>query len=318
MFKIKNNSFYYLILGVLLTVSLNSFGGRVIEMNQENTHLVLDEAAEKTLPRNFRTYQSPFIRADEKHSKNISRAGLEKIKFIASGQFSEQSIENVLKQYQNEIWVIDLRRESHGFIDGRPISWYAPRNQANTGLTFNQIETLEYNLLHSLKKVITVNEINKKKNGILVEVKTQTFDVNRIETERELVNSLGLHYIRLPVADHHRPNDTIVDDFIKIVRNLPVDTTMYFHCRAGKGRTTTFVVLWDMLLNAKILSFDEIIERQYLLGGAYLDKASYNPEKAWKAEWAKERWAFLTTFYRYAQEADFREVTWSDWLIKNQ
>ena len=36
--------------------------------------------------------------------------------------------------------IVDLRQESHGFLNGNAISWYGTRNAANEGKIGRQIE----------------------------------------------------------------------------------------------------------------------------------------------------------------------------------
>ena len=319
---LKTKSFLYLISSLCCYTMISSTSlaqNSELDMNLAAPlgRLVFDESLDRQIPRNFRTHVSTFVRSHDESSQP-TRVGLENIKFAASAQFSEASLKAVLPQMQGPIWMIDLRLESHGFVNGLPISWYTSKNQSNYDLTIEQIETLEKNSLQKLdKSSVTIDEIIKKESGMILETKPHTLNVKQVETERELVKRLGLHYIRLPIADHRRPTDTDVDDFIKLIRTLPEDTWLYFHCRAGKGRTTTFVALWDMLTNANQVSLDDIMSRQHLLGGAYLTKISSKPENAWKAEWAKERRAFLAQFYQYAQQADYRKVLWSQWLKSN-
>ena len=53
------------------------------------------------------------------------------LKAIASGQFSEAQLIELKAQLKAPIIIVDLRQESHGFVNGYPVSWYGPKNQAN-------------------------------------------------------------------------------------------------------------------------------------------------------------------------------------------
>lgn len=284
---------------------------------QPLARLVFDEDLDKEIPRNFRTHLSPFIKP---HTKAPSREGLENLKYSASAQFSEISLKNVLAQMaieKSKIWVIDLRRESHGFINGLPISWYTPQNQSNYEKTTAEVEAAEQKLLSSLKLGNqTIEEITDKAGGLILETKSHVVDVKLIETERQLVTRLGLQYWRLAISDHKRPSDKDVDSYILFLRALPKDAWLHFHCRAGKGRTTTFIALLDMLHNAKTVSLEDILSRHHLMGGANVAKISDDPEKAWKKEWGLERAKFLAAFYEYAKQEDYRQILWSESLKK--
>lgn len=287
------------------------------DTTKPEARLVFDEELDKEIPRNFRTHLSSFAKP---HTKAPSRVGLDNLKYSASAQFSEVSLKNVLSQMDSDkskIWIIDLRRESHGFVNGLPISWYVPQNQSNYKLTAAEIDAAEQKLLASIKPGNqSIEEITDKAGGLILATKSHLIDVKQIETEQQLVSRLGLQYMRLPVSDHRRPSDKDVDSYILFLRSLPKEAWLHFHCRAGKGRTTTFVALLDMLHNANTVSLEDILSRHHLMGGASLAKSSNDPEKAWKKDWGLERTQFLTSFYEYAKQADYQQILWSEWSKK--
>ena len=79
---------------------------------------------------------------------------------------------------------------------------------------------------------------------------------------------------------------------------MPPGGWAHFHCRAGKGRTTTFLVLYDMLRNAGRVSLKDIVDRQSVLAGDY-DLLKPEGESGWKAAVFADRAAFVRAFYRY-------------------
>lgn len=287
------------------------------DATKSEARLVFDEELDKEIPRNFRTHLSPFIKS---HAEAPSLIGLDNLQYSASAQFSELSLKNVLSQMhpdKTKIWIIDLRRESHGFVNGLPISWYVPQNQSNYERTAAEIDATEQKLLANIKPGNqSIEEITDKAGGLILATKSHLIDVKQIETERQLASRLGLQYMRLPASDHRRPSDKEVDSYILFLRSLPKDAWLHVHCRAGKGRTTTFIALLDMLHNANTVSLEDILSRHHLMGGASLAKSSDDPEKAWKKEWGLERTQFITSFYEYAKQADYHQILWSEWLKK--
>ena len=95
---------------------------------------------------------------------------------------------------------------------------------------------------------------------------------------------------------------------------MPADGWAHFHCRAGKGRTTTFMVLYDMLRNARSVSLGDIVNRQSALAGDY-DLLKLDAEAGWKAAVFADRAAFVRAFYRYARaNPGGQPQLWSEWL----
>ncbi|TMM11177.1 MAG: protein tyrosine phosphatase, partial [Actinobacteria bacterium] len=131
-----------------------------------------------------------------------------------------------------------------------------------------------------------------------------------VQTEQEVADAAGFGYFHLTVPDHYRPQNEQVDRFVAFVRDLPPNTWLHFHCRAGVGRTTTFMAMYDMLRDAKTLSMNDILRRQVAVGGKDLlgGDVSGNDNKT-------ERVQFLRQFYDYAQtNLDGFQTPFTAWL----
>lgn len=259
--------------------------------------LVLDARNTDSYPKKFRV------------DKELHAAG--------SAQFSERGLVKAVNRInQHNIAIIDLRQESHGFLNGNAISWYGKHDAANAGLSTNEIKTRERSLLVSLKhnKFATVyNIISKTEDGTITSAKAQDYAVHSVSSEEEIAGKHHLRYRRIYVQDFHAPHPKAVDQFVKLVRGLSKDQWLYFHCRGGSGRTTSFMAMYDMMRNAKITSFEDIMTRQHKLGGKDLTKLP--EESSYKYAPALERLEFLKKFYEYAKASDSNfSMVWSEWL----
>ncbi|MGV8123731.1 MAG: phosphatase [Candidatus Xenobiia bacterium LiM19] len=247
--------------------------------------------------RNFRTMDGEFRQSDGMPPP--SREGLDDLMASGSSEFTRNGLERMMKRIPNgKIVVFDLREESHGFLNDRAVSWKDGRNWANKGDTMAVINTDED------KRLASLSEINEGAASVC--------------NEEAICRELGARYERIPVTDHVWPEDRDVDQFIEIFNSMPDDCWLHFHCKAGKGRTTTFLAMNDMLHNAKKVSLENIVRRQHLLGGINLfDKK--DKDIAWKKEAAREREAFIREFYEYCRSSEdsFGE-SWSEWLRKNE
>jgi len=265
------------------------------------------------LPVNFRTLEDDFHR-QEVRIVFSTRMGLLFLRASGSGQPSEKNliwIKNKFSKYK--ITVVDLRQESHGFLNGLPISWQMGRNQINRGKTLPEIEQDEGSRLDELSRKMTAGVFNCDESGKGID--PEILKVNDAVTEKQLCADLELYYLRLPVADYQRPGDNEVDQFIELVRSMDDNSWLHIHCAAGMGRTTTFLAMFDMMYNAKYVSLEDIVKRQWLLGG--IDLLSLPPADAWDYAYTEERANFIRHFYQYCQNNndDFKQP-WSAWLAE--
>jgi protein-tyrosine phosphatase len=119
--------------------------------------------------------------------------------------------------------------------------------------------------------------------------------------------------VRIPIQHDHGPTDAQVDQFVKLVKSQPADGWLHIHCTDGRGRTTTFTAIDDMMHNADKVSCEDILRRQHDIGGANLLTAQSDLD--WKEQDYQERRKFIEAFYEYCQEQIPNRFTrtWSEW-----
>ncbi len=178
-----------------------------------------------------------------------------------------------------------------------PVSWANKKNNANIDLTKAEVLQDENNRLNSIKLNSPISFYNHP---------DKTITPTKVENEEKLVNHNSLSYVRVPVTDTKLPTDDMVDYFVDVVKSNPKDTWYHFHCKQGIGRTTTFMIMYDMMRNGKEVSADDIIKRQLLL-------ADFD-EKHMKSFYNNERHDFLQNFHKYVKENGYNfNIKWSDW-----
>ncbi len=273
----------------------------------------IDLKLAKALPRNFRTTNNP-LKANK--AETPATTGLNDLRASGSGEFTPEGLKVLLARTRGSVTVFDLRQETHIFVNGLPVSWYASRDWANVGRSQEEIESEEAARVQSFKpgSEIDVRPGHPVKHGNGNSVTPQRVTVERASTERDVVESAGTHYVRVTVTDHARPLDQEVDRFVLAVRELPENAWAHFHCEAGLGRTTTFMVLYDMLRNATRVSLQDIVRRQKILSSGY-DVLQPDKPGNWKAPYAADRAAFVRAFYDYARaNPNGRPQLWTEWL----
>ncbi len=248
--------------------------------------LILNASNQKPgLPKNFTMYRS----------KNIS----------TSGQFSKTQLHALLRiASSKQLFIIDLREESHGFVNGHAVSFHFKENLGNQGKTRLQIEQDEKKRLMQLQKEQYIS-INVTSDKSITKLPIPTFTlpcrVQTISCEKELCKEHHTDYLRLPIGEHMVPSDQFVDQLIKLTMDPLPNTLLHFHDSNGIDRTTMILQMMTMMNDKYPLD----------LKGAEKNL----PEKSsWKYPYLKSRLEFLKKFNIYCKEQkpSFK-TSWSKW-----
>lgn len=232
--------------------------------NVKEGFLVMDTDKDTPLPKRYRNISS----------LNIS----------GSAQFIPSQIENLKKEINVlDTYIVDLRQESHGFLNNDAVSFYSTERLLNNG--FNSEETLasEKEIFGSIKPGDVVNIFNKR--GVF----KKSITVEKSQIELDLVKNAGLNYVLFATRDGHIPTPSMVDSFVSFIVKTPPTTHLHFHCKHGQGRTTMFMSMFQMMKKSTFKSFQEILDEQLDAGGVVLTD---NTTRA----------NFLQDFYDYTKE----------------
>ncbi|GKX66685.1 fused DSP-PTPase phosphatase/NAD kinase-like protein [Inconstantimicrobium mannanitabidum] len=283
----------------LLSANANNYVMLANSSNSDEIQLILDNVHYDKLPNHFRTTSNL---AKLKNS-NFNLAGLNELNISGSQQFSKNNLSILLKNIGTNlpITIIDLRQESHGFINEFPVSWENKRDNANTGLSVSQITMRERSLLKDIPLNQPLTFTNKPEVTVIPKT---TFD------EQDLVKENNLSYLRLPVTDYELPTNQAIDYFTQFVKKHPRNTWIHFHCKEGVGRTTTFMIMYDIMKNCNLATLDEIIQRQTSLP-SFDTSTIENFSKSNNKD-------FFSKFYFYCK-ANGKDLnpSWSNWLKLN-
>ncbi len=213
--------------------------------------------------------------------RDLSQFGLNA---IASGEFSENELKKVKEKFpQDKIIIVDLRRESHALINGMPVSW----EESNLNKTIAEILSDEKSKVNAIKK--------DPKNSQITLLKPKIVELKSIETEEELAKEHGFEYKRFGIEDRSIPNQKQFDEIVNFIKTLPNDKKLYVHCAAGRGRTTTFLTIYDIIKNGNKVSLLDIFKRQEKAGGVRIDLV--NEETSNRADLVKTRLEMLTKLH---------------------
>ena len=279
--------------------------------------LLLDVEDSNALPRRFRSTRGTLPKAIEEN-------GLAELNVSGSAQFAALQFKSILKFLGNygispgQIVVVDLREEPHAFINGDAILWYARGAWWTQGDPLAHVLKNEKENLAKLtlgQRIVLKRIAHKDAAGYVKDITDHSLVITSLMTEEDVVLGNGAHYIRLPVTDHMRPEDKDVDQFLDLVKSLPPQAWIHFHCHAGQGRTSTFMVMYDMLRNLN-LSRDAIIDRQVKLGSLDIRRLS-GPLKARKHPGERMRIEFIHLFYDYLHSPDgYGKNSYTTWVTQ--
>jgi len=175
-----------------------------------------------------------------------------------SRQPTATGLKKIIQQIRAEqkpelIVIIDLRDEAHLYCDDEPIGWdyintevkQIPRvSEYNREAEFEAAQRLQ----SAGKLILYTRHKHLKPPADLV---LEELDTKNVVTEEEVVSKLDAVYQRFPVTDHSIPHPELVDKFIMFVHNLPANSWVHVHCHGGKGRTSTFMAMYNLLYFAR-------------------------------------------------------------------
>ena len=252
----------------------------------------------------------------EKIPASLDHTGMAALHMHGSAEFTPLAFAQWRKTIAGPVTVFDLRQEAHGFINGQAVTWYAERDWGQAGMTHHGAIVHEAELLVALpgQKDFALWDAKAVKSGAAGT--PQHIAIAEARSEANVVEASHARYVRLAVTDHVRPTDEEVERFLTAVHGLPADGEVLFHCRAGQGRTTTFMVMYDMLRNAAHVSMQDIIIREAALGRDY-DLNKLPAPEDWKYPYQQDRAAFIRAFYEYAAaNPGGKPLGWKAWLAK--
>lgn len=286
----------------------------------------------QSLPRNFRS-PAFFLNPSKKkafykkvNDHQIDVTDFLQIRMSGGAQFTKleceamlQYLEEKLHVKRDDVYIVDLREEPHGHINNElPVTWYyGPLSfqKEKTPIEIRKDERRRINQVLAFPKVI-VSQILRFKDAMPYNKIPTIKAVEQAMDEEELVESLGARYIRIPVTDHFRPEDSSVDAFLTFVDSLPSSAWLHFKCRGGRGRTTTLMAVYHLILYPNIKK-EDWLELQRILGGVNLAKTGKR-KGGWKRRILGDRLKFMNAFYDYRHAPDgFGKMTWTDWAAKH-
>ena len=246
--------------------------------------------------------------SDKPHSLRSFRMDMENLT-SGSGQPNEFGFEELYRelsrQAEGPLYMVDLRQESHAFVLDEErkehLSWHTKSNAANQGMGASEVMLDEEQRFGGLAgQTLTAEPMGN--TDVKAGWPAVTMTVKSWQSEEKAATQAGFRYARIAALDMKWPEPQAIDEFLELWQSLPENAWLHLHCHAGHGRTTTFMVLTEMLRHPE-RSVIEVCRHQQELGGSNLLK---NPE----------RLSGLYLFKQYINEElpKAQPLSWSEWL----
>lgn len=283
-------------------------------------------------------WRCPFTTTD-------SNKGFGELPVSGSAQFGWTGLQAIIARIRNlidvdtfKITVIDLRQEPHGFVDISPgdkfnesapldvvplpfmaCCWMTHHDFGVAGLSDSEAMIFEKTLVTMLSRQLEVKLSWPGKRGLA----PQVYTLKGVKLEEKIAEEAGVSYARFFVTDHCRPQDGSVEAFVELISRQQQRKRWYHvHCHGGRGRTTTFMCMYDMLVNASRfpdLTFVDFVERQTSIFNFNLLEFPLAGELKFRAIFARQRVEFLEAFLSYCRENPLKSgLRWTVWLNSAQ
>ncbi len=304
---------------LFITMSSHVYAKQNCDGTLDHPCVVQDTTEDTKVIKNYRDAQMVYS------TYQGNTKGLDTLWVSASAVPNERNMKDIANKIESsshnkvkKMIDLDLREESHAYINGEAFTLNTDHNWINKDKTHQQSVADEEAWIQSISRMDKLDNVltsQQFKDGQFN--KGVAVKIGSTHSEQEIAEQYGFEYIRLTVTDHMKPNDIETDRFVSLIRSLPKNTWIHLHCRGGEGRSTTFMAMYDMLQNADQVSFNDIIKRLASVS-PYYDLYHTEHKDPDKTYYYRERLRFLEHFYLFA--SDYRRGyagNWSTWAVEN-
>jgi hypothetical protein len=231
----------------------------------------------------------------------MNRIGLRELNAYGSSIIHFPNFKKHFKDRAQKLYVINLLNEEIYYYKERPLRWY--------GMGFTK---------QDLGKSFYGDRPFKRFH---TQVRQWVFgapplhDLSLLQTEEQIIKEFAAGYF-LPLKENSGwlGNQSFMEDLIRFFASIPQDGHLYIHCFHGRGRTTTFLVLYDIFRNSKKVPLKDIILRHHCLGREDLENTKMLPTGTWTQEALNARADLIRRFYDYMNDPKgYGHQPWNQW-----
>lgn len=226
----------------------------------------------------FRTMQDPLQVSDY-----VDLRGLKELKIAGGPLINFTDLE---KNFGKEkLYIVNAASHDYMYVDG---------------FLLDHLDSKKANWKNALRRIYYLGSFSLNDEHIV--------------TEKEAAEKRGYTYINLPIMSKYPSPDKNVDAFVNFFDSLPQDAAVFFHCRHGKGRTSMYLIMADIMRNAPQVALSDIVKRQHLLGSVDIFDVAVWKKGTYTENVLENRKAFIEKFYQFVcqrKKGGFSQ--WSAW-----
>ena len=231
---------------------------------------------------NFRTTNDEIV-----FTQGLNLRGLRELKASGGPSVRFSDLKRKLSHINDPVFIVDGIDEFHGYIYEIPSTFFAYQKS-------------NPHWKYYIRRWIYTGSTDVRPELVVPEA---------IEAQK-----YGFSYAHLKVGSKFISSDETIDNLVNVLENLPANTWVHFHCHYGKGRTSMMLVMYDILKNAPLVSIENIVKRQYLLGSENLLNTDVRKGGSYTKKQLEDRKMFITQFYDFICQRKAGGVQkWSTW-----
>jgi len=233
--------------------------------------------------------------------KYVDWSGIENLNSSGSGYLKKKHLDKILAQKKEPTFIFNISFYDNDtyYLNDKNLKWYygiVLENNQITGLNKNIIKRAKY----KIRQKISNFDIT---------------DLDRLIDEKIMLSE----YEHVTYFQINPPawlsEFEYMNDVIQAFESIPVGSHVYFHCNRGRGRTTTFMTLYDIFRNYKTQPLQDIIDRHYCLGGEDIGNTEPKKNGTWKPTALTARYDLVARFYKYMNDPiGYPNHSWIEWL----
>lgn len=236
--------------------------------------------------------------------RNINTKGLAELNAYGSGIVNyhhfKSYFENMIDNSPQKLQMVNLLGELY-YYKNRSLHWYG---LGYTDHNFGKLLYPRRPIRAGYRKLIST-----------VCGAPPMHDTTQFQTEHQIIEQLGGNYhMPLKGVGDWLKNAQFIEDTIRFFESLSQDTHLYVHCYHGRGRTTTYLILYDIFRNRKEVPLVDIVSRHFCLGRENVFDTKLWSKGTWTQKDLDAREDLVKKFYAYMTDPKgYGHKSWSQW-----